>query len=122
MERIKVLSNVRVGLLPDEFVKQWPKESMLVLWMTTNDDYSRPSVSDVLKFELSVEHCEGLNIVNSAQAGRISDVENSGVGEHECLGCRCCKASADEIHALKSKIDDLELELDTARVNLNKNK
>ena len=52
MERAKTLQSVREGVLPDDFVKKWPKEAMMVLWLTSEDPAARPTSKELLSFEV----------------------------------------------------------------------
>lgn len=49
MERSKILTNLRKGILPENFD---PKVGKTVLWLLANDPKQRPSVSDILESEL----------------------------------------------------------------------
>jgi hypothetical protein len=118
MERIKVLQGVRDGILPETFVKQWPKESMLVLWMTEEDYNTRPTISDILKFELGGSHCDPITPshriveVDKKQAlkGRNSKSISSG-HLNTCKTCDCCKTWEQESILLKQRISELERQL-----------
>ena len=52
MERAHTLTNLRQGVLPDDFVIKFPKEATLVLWLTSEDPSHRPTASQLLDFEL----------------------------------------------------------------------
>ena len=51
MERVKVLTDLRMGIMSDEFVTAMPKEAALILWMISPNPKMRPSVADILKLE-----------------------------------------------------------------------
>ncbi|KAJ3295594.1 Eukaryotic translation initiation factor 2-alpha kinase [Borealophlyctis nickersoniae] len=52
MERAEAIKGLRSGVVPDDFLKKWPKEATLVLWLTQRDANQRPSAQQVLEFEL----------------------------------------------------------------------
>lgn len=51
MERYALFDNLRKGMLPDTLVKQFPKESAFILWMTAARPNDRPSAVDILHGE-----------------------------------------------------------------------
>ncbi|KAI8846231.1 kinase-like domain-containing protein, partial [Chytridium lagenaria] len=51
MERATILSKLRTGVMPDGFVKRWPKEATLILWLMSDDPTKRPSARDVLDLD-----------------------------------------------------------------------
>jgi serine/threonine protein kinase len=51
MERALKLSDLRKGILPQDFIAARPKESALVLWMMSLDPNSRPFIADIFKLE-----------------------------------------------------------------------
>ncbi|KAK9762175.1 hypothetical protein K7432_012345 [Basidiobolus ranarum] len=52
MERAQLLQNLRHGVLPDEFLAKWPKESALVLWLMAEDPSKRPTAHEILEFDM----------------------------------------------------------------------
>ncbi|CCG82168.1 Eukaryotic translation initiation factor 2-alpha kinase 2 [Taphrina deformans PYCC 5710] len=54
MERAKLLTDLRHGILPDEFVQQHPAEAAVILAMTCHDPNKRPSVDQILEMEIVV--------------------------------------------------------------------
>lgn len=85
MERVKVIQNLRQGLLPDTFVKLFPKESMLVLWMTTMEDpKKRPTIEEIMEFGLGKENDTILS-ENKSYDGL------DGALDIEMCECSCCK-------------------------------
>ncbi|KAI9344843.1 hypothetical protein DFJ73DRAFT_960902, partial [Zopfochytrium polystomum] len=48
MERAGVLRGLRYGVLPEEFVKRWPKEATIILWLMSSDPMKRPSARELL--------------------------------------------------------------------------
>ncbi|EFA76284.1 hypothetical protein PPL_10046 [Heterostelium album PN500] len=52
MEKARVLSELRAGILPKQFAKTYPKESALILSMMRTNPDERPAASDVLKSEI----------------------------------------------------------------------
>ncbi|KAI9193153.1 kinase-like domain-containing protein [Polychytrium aggregatum] len=52
MERAMALKALRDGVLPEAFVRKWPKETTLILWLASADPSQRPSAEDLLNFEL----------------------------------------------------------------------
>ncbi|KAL0074206.1 kinase-like domain-containing protein [Phycomyces blakesleeanus] len=52
MERATAIDRLKDGLFPDGFVKRFPKESALILWMMDKDPAKRPSAHRLLEFEL----------------------------------------------------------------------
>jgi serine/threonine protein kinase len=51
MERARVLSELRQCILPETFVKHYPQESTLILWLMSHDPLSRPTASEIIQFE-----------------------------------------------------------------------
>lgn len=54
MERAKLLGDLRGGILPDQFVRDNPAESAVILAMTCVDPAKRPSVEEILEMEIVV--------------------------------------------------------------------
>ncbi|RKO85677.1 hypothetical protein BDK51DRAFT_32217, partial [Blyttiomyces helicus] len=52
MERAQVLKELREGELPEDFVRKWPKEATLVLWLMSENPDNRPSARELMEFEL----------------------------------------------------------------------
>ncbi|TPX71011.1 hypothetical protein CcCBS67573_g06333 [Chytriomyces confervae] len=52
MERARTFSNLRLGVLPEEFVKRFPKEATLVLWLMNKNPEDRPSARETLDLDL----------------------------------------------------------------------
>ncbi|KAI8099166.1 kinase-like domain-containing protein, partial [Halteromyces radiatus] len=52
MERADAISNLKNAMLPDGFVEKYPKESALILWMMDHNPERRPSVKQLLNYEL----------------------------------------------------------------------
>ena len=61
-ERIIALTRLRNGILPDVFLKSYPRESTWILWLTHADPLLRPTASQILASigvdaDLRVENC-----------------------------------------------------------------
>lgn len=54
MERAKLLTDLRTGILPEDFVQQNPAEAAVILAMTCHDPSKRPSVEEILEMEIVV--------------------------------------------------------------------
>lgn len=54
MERSKLLSDLRHGVLPDDFVQSHTAEAVVILAMTCADPVKRPSVEEILEMEILV--------------------------------------------------------------------
>ncbi|KAI8332500.1 kinase-like domain-containing protein [Chlamydoabsidia padenii] len=52
MERAEALDNLKKAILPDGFVDKYPKEAALILWMMDTDPDRRPSVNQLLDYEV----------------------------------------------------------------------
>jgi translation initiation factor 2-alpha kinase 1 len=52
MERAASLRDLKKGVLPDNFVKKFPKESALILWMMSEDAAQRPTAQQLIEFEM----------------------------------------------------------------------
>ncbi|KAI8609407.1 hypothetical protein BC830DRAFT_1150666 [Chytriomyces sp. MP71] len=52
MERARTLMNLRLGVLPDEFLRRFPKEATLILWLMEKNPENRPSAQDCLDLEI----------------------------------------------------------------------
>ncbi|CAM0138509.1 unnamed protein product [Umbelopsis sp. WA50703] len=52
MERAECLRDLKKGVLPDDFVKKFPKESALILWMMSEDASQRPTAQQLMEFEM----------------------------------------------------------------------
>lgn len=52
MERAKRISDLRQGVLPDELLKLFPKESALILWMTAKNPLHRPDAEELLALDI----------------------------------------------------------------------
>ncbi|KAI8332042.1 kinase-like domain-containing protein [Chlamydoabsidia padenii] len=52
MERADAISNLKNAMLPDGFVEKYPKESALILWMMDQNPERRPSVTQLLNYEI----------------------------------------------------------------------
>ncbi|RHZ77885.1 hypothetical protein Glove_169g48 [Diversispora epigaea] len=51
-ERVQVLKDLRHGILPNGFVKKFPKEAAFILWMMAENTEQRPDAKQILEFEL----------------------------------------------------------------------
>jgi hypothetical protein len=87
MERVKMIESLRVGLLPDTFVKSFPEESVLVLWMTREEETLRPSVAEIIAYREEDEsskvslcdECERLKLRCQALEARIGELETNNI-------------------------------------------
>ncbi|KAG2173217.1 hypothetical protein INT43_004591 [Umbelopsis isabellina] len=52
MERAEHLRELKKGVLPDDFVKKFPKEAALILWMMAEDASQRPTAQQLMEFEM----------------------------------------------------------------------
>ena len=91
MERVKILTDLRLGTISDEFVTALPKEAALILWMMSSNPSMRPSIADILKLEWFSQ---------PEAAGMFID------GDPELLKDKLAKANM--------RIQDLERELEKA--------
>jgi len=102
MERIHVIQHLRDGFLPDEFVKQFPKESMLVLWMTSAEPKSRPTIEEIMQFEF-----KEVTVKRAIKSdGVCADID-----------CSCCGKWQAKVKELEQTITNLKLELSNDKVN-----
>jgi translation initiation factor 2-alpha kinase 1 len=86
MERADILSKLRHGNLPDEFLTSRPQEAALILWMMSPLPQNRPTVSDIFD----------LDWFDNSEGVRDQD--------------------KDTIKGLKKKVDDLSLELEVVKM------
>ncbi|KAJ3033827.1 Eukaryotic translation initiation factor 2-alpha kinase [Rhizophlyctis rosea] len=78
MERAEALTNVRRGVLPDAFVKRWPKEAALVLCLTSPEPSRRPSAAEVLEYEmLRDKKTAGKDADSSASSSKPSQTKST---------------------------------------------
>lgn len=71
MERAKAFYDLREKqILPEKFVKRWPQEAALVLWLTQKDPNKRPTINELYEWNIS-------SILNSKfSTTRISSTAN----------------------------------------------
>ncbi|KAJ1917579.1 hypothetical protein H4219_003142, partial [Mycoemilia scoparia] len=75
MERVQTLKELRDGILPQDFVTQWPKEAATVLNLTAKDPQGRPTAKSILEmglFEVDAVEYEELRNENQALKMMIS--------------------------------------------------
>lgn len=54
MERAKSFYDLREKqILPEKFVKRWPKEAAIVLWLTQKDPNKRPTIDELYELNMS---------------------------------------------------------------------
>ncbi|GES74027.1 eukaryotic translation initiation factor 2-alpha kinase 1-like [Rhizophagus clarus] len=58
-ERVRVLKELRNGILPKGFVERFPKEAAFILWMMAEDPDKRPNAKQILDFELLAGPIDG---------------------------------------------------------------
>ncbi|PKY45000.1 kinase-like protein [Rhizophagus irregularis] len=58
-ERVRVLKDLRNGILPKGFVERFPKEAAFILWMMAEDPDKRPNSKQILDFELLAGPIDG---------------------------------------------------------------
>ena len=51
MERAHVLTLLRQGVFPEEFLKMYPKEAALILWLMSHNPSMRPTASQLIELE-----------------------------------------------------------------------
>ncbi|KAJ3358528.1 Eukaryotic translation initiation factor 2-alpha kinase [Kappamyces sp. JEL0680] len=100
MERAKVLTALRQGILPEEFLTAQPKEAALILWMMSPDPKMRPMVDDILNLEWFAHISDGQ--ASERDQDRIRALET-------------------ELQAAKDRIAALEIENTRLRLLADKN-
>lgn len=91
MERVHVIQALRGQFLPESFVKQWPMESALILYMTAPEAESRPSIPEVInRFRMSKDCANEVDV----KTGDIEILAKDGDRDERCVkvcgGCECC--------------------------------
>lgn len=108
MERIQVIQDVRRGILPEVFVKSWPKESMLVLWMTDLDSTLRPTAVVFIILFVRVSFKDILDFELGSVDMTLEEESIAVTGYDECKGCKCCRRWMKERDVLLERMDRLE--------------
>jgi translation initiation factor 2-alpha kinase 1 len=71
MERAKLFYDLREKqILPEKFVKRWPQEAAIVLWLTQNDPNKRPTINELYELNISA------TINSKFSTTRISSTSN----------------------------------------------
>ena len=105
MERVKVLTDLRLGILPEDFVTELPKEAALILWMMSKEPASRPSIADILKLEW---------FTSPQQQQRQAPLSS----HSECCGCNFSAAASEEMEQSRKREMEAVEELRIARLRI----
>lgn len=108
MERARVLSDLRQGVLPEDFVQTFPKEATLILWLTSLDPDQRPTASQLVEFE-------HLRMGKSKSSSLFVATE---VPDTESQNERIAQLES-ENEQLKARVKELEELLERAELNSN---
>ncbi|ORY47322.1 kinase-like protein [Rhizoclosmatium globosum] len=74
MERAQTLTNLRLGVLPEEFVRRWPKEAILILSLMNKNPELRPCAQETLNMLL---------LTNEKTTATPSERTTAEAGKHE---------------------------------------
>ncbi|KAI9140952.1 kinase-like domain-containing protein [Paraphysoderma sedebokerense] len=112
MERSRVLSDLKKGIVPIELVKLFPKEMAFVLWGLDTDPSKRPSIDDMIEFidelEKTLEPGDSIASKNetSGTAKIVQSLEDTVIRQSQEL-----LAKEEEIEQLRRKVSELESQL-----------
>jgi serine/threonine protein kinase len=99
MERANVLNALKNGTFPEDFVRQYPKEMALILWLMSENPNHRPTAAQLLEFEVLRS-----KVISTAVKGTQTEEANQ---EFDIL----------EKKKLLEKIKKLELEIKQLKSN-----
>ncbi|ORX95654.1 kinase-like protein [Basidiobolus meristosporus CBS 931.73] len=106
MERAELLQNLRIGVLPDDFLAKWPKESALILWLMAEDPTKRPTAHEILEFDMFLPP--------TYSCSQQSDPRYSQLEQEVCR-------LQDENDALRARLAALEAQMSQCSCKLNPN-
>ncbi|KAI9020665.1 kinase-like domain-containing protein [Phycomyces nitens] len=102
MERATAIDRLKDGLFPDGFVKRFPKESALILWMMDKDPAKRPSAQRLLEFELFAQANDTLDLLQTRFMKKSDALE---IKTHE-------------VEVLKKRLEHMEQEQEQSRATI----
>jgi hypothetical protein len=118
MERVKTIENLRENrILPEEFVRDFPKESLIILWLSESEE-ERPDIWELKSFLNGWVGCYGLENGSVCLDDGYHSKTETGLVENtneKNRTCDCCIKLLEENQRLKERIFNLEKELDDFR-------
>ncbi|OAD70118.1 hypothetical protein PHYBLDRAFT_181753 [Phycomyces blakesleeanus NRRL 1555(-)] len=118
MERATAIDRLKDGLFPDGFVKRFPKESALILWMMDKDPAKRPSAHRLLEFELFAQATDMFDLLQTRFMKKSDALE---IKSHEVeLLKKRLELMEQEQEKSKMTISEMEHRLGNMQIQLNK--
>ncbi|CAO3651810.1 unnamed protein product [Cunninghamella echinulata] len=115
MERADAINNLKNAMLPDGFVEKYPKESALILWMTDYNPSRRPSVHQILDYDLFNQPSTDMLATLTAKLKAKSEALHSKNKQVEDLQIdmkRMEEERQKEKEEMQKKLDELQKKLD----------
>ncbi|ORZ06663.1 kinase-like domain-containing protein [Absidia repens] len=116
MERADAISNLKNAMLPDGFVEKYPKESALILWMMDHNPERRPSVKQLLNYEVFTQPPTDMLATLTAKLQAKSEALDTKNKQVEALQVDMKRMEMEqqlEREEMQRKLDELQQKLDS---------